>query len=79
MEKNKGDFVNEGDVILEMMSDKTSMELEAEESGVLLKIVHGNGATVPVTEVVLTLVQKVKQLRLVLHRLQQKLHKQLLT
>lgn len=35
-----------------MMSDKTSMELEAEESGVLLKIVHGNGATVPVTEVI---------------------------
>ncbi len=52
MEKQEGDFVNEGDVILEMMSDKTSMELEAEESGVLLKIVHGNGATVPVTEVI---------------------------
>lgn len=28
------------------------MELEAEESGVLIKIVHGNGATVPVTEVI---------------------------
>ncbi len=50
--KQEGDFVNEGDVILEMMSDKTSMELEAEESGVLIKIVHGNGATVPVTEVI---------------------------
>ena len=52
MEKQEGDVVNEGDVLLEMMSDKTSMELEAEESGVLLKIVHGNGATVPVTEVI---------------------------
>lgn len=50
--KQEGDFVNEGDVLLEMMSDKTSMELEAEDSGVLLKIVHGNGATVPVTEVI---------------------------
>jgi len=50
--KREGDVVNEGDVLLEMMSDKTSMELEAEESGVLLKIVHGNGATVPVTEVI---------------------------
>ena len=50
--KQEGDVVNEGDVLLEMMSDKTSMELEAEESGVLLKIVHGNGATVPVTEVI---------------------------
>ena len=28
------------------------MELEAEESGYLLKIVHGNGATVPVTEII---------------------------
>ncbi|MGT2755357.1 dihydrolipoamide acetyltransferase [Streptococcus ovis] len=50
--KQEGDVINEGDVILEMMSDKTSMELEAEESGVLLKIVHGNGAVVPVTEVI---------------------------
>mgnify|MGYP002136848264 CR=1 FL=1 len=50
--KQEGDMVNEGDVILEMMSDKTSMELEAEDSGILLKIVHGNGATVPVTEVI---------------------------
>lgn len=50
--KQEGDAVNEGDVILEMMSDKTSMELEAEDSGVLLKIVRGNGETVPVTEVI---------------------------
>ncbi|MBF0788283.1 MULTISPECIES: dihydrolipoamide acetyltransferase [unclassified Streptococcus] len=50
--KQEGDVVNEGDVLLEMMSDKTSMELEAEDSGVLLKIVHGNGAMVPVTEII---------------------------
>ncbi len=50
--KQEGDLVKEGDVILEMMSDKTSMELEAEDSGVLLKIVRGNGETVPVTEVI---------------------------
>lgn len=50
--KQEGDVVNEGDVILEMMSDKTSMELEAEDSGILLKIVRGNGETVPVTEVI---------------------------
>ncbi len=50
--KQEGDVVNEGDVILEMMSDKTSMELEAEDSGVLLKIVRGNGEVVPVTEVI---------------------------
>ncbi len=50
--KQEGDVINEGDVLLEMMSDKTSMELEAEESGVLVKIVRGNGEVVPVTEVI---------------------------
>ncbi|WP_273451475.1 dihydrolipoamide acetyltransferase [Streptococcus ferus] len=50
--KQEGDEVQEGDILLEIMSDKTNMELEAEDSGVLIKIVHGNGATVPVTEVI---------------------------
>ncbi|EMC30655.1 dihydrolipoyl dehydrogenase, partial [Streptococcus mutans] len=35
-----------------IMSDKTNMEIEAEDSGVLLKIVKGNGQVVPVTEVI---------------------------
>ena len=34
------------------MTDKTSMELEAEASGVLLKILRHDGETVPVTEVI---------------------------
>ncbi|MGT2906300.1 dihydrolipoyl dehydrogenase [Streptococcus dentiloxodontae] len=50
--KQEGDEVKEGDILLEIMSDKTNMELEAEDSGVLLKIVHGAGETVPVTEVI---------------------------
>ena len=50
--KQEGDVVNEGDILLEIMSDKTNMELEAEDSGVLIKIVHGNGDVVPVTEVI---------------------------
>lgn len=50
--KQEGDVVNEGDILLEIMSDKTNMELEAEDSGVLLKIVHQAGETVPVTEVI---------------------------
>lgn len=45
-------MVSEGDILLEIMSDKTNMELEAEDSGVLIKIVHGNGDVVPVTEVI---------------------------
>lgn len=50
--KAVGDQVEEGDVLVEIMSDKTNMELEAEESGTLLKIVHQNGDTVPVTEAI---------------------------
>ncbi|WP_159583914.1 dihydrolipoamide acetyltransferase [Streptococcus halichoeri] len=50
--KQEGDTVNEGDVLLEIMSDKTNMEIEAEDAGILLKIVHQAGDTVPVTEVI---------------------------
>ena len=50
--KQEGDTVKEGDILLEIMSDKTNMELEAEESGILLKITHGAGEVVPVTEVI---------------------------
>jgi dihydrolipoamide dehydrogenase len=50
--KKEGDPVTEGEIILEIMTDKTSMEIEAEKSGVLLKIVHYDGETVPVTTVI---------------------------
>lgn len=50
--KKEGDSVSEGEVILEIMTDKTSMEIEAEASGVLLKILHGDGTTVPIAEVI---------------------------
>ncbi|MBM7642487.1 dihydrolipoamide acetyltransferase [Streptococcus loxodontisalivarius] len=50
--KAEGDEVKEGDILLEIMSDKTNMEIEAEESGVLLKIVKGDGEVVPVTETI---------------------------
>ena len=50
--KKEGDPVTEGEIILEIMTDKTSMELEAEASGILLKIVRHDGDTVPVTEVI---------------------------
>ncbi|MDQ0221616.1 dihydrolipoamide acetyltransferase [Streptococcus moroccensis] len=50
--KQEGDMVNEGDILLEIMSDKTNMELEAEDSGILIKILKGDGETVPVTEVI---------------------------
>ena len=50
--KKEGDKVENGEILLEIMTDKTSMELEAEDSGYLIKIVKGDGETVPVTEVI---------------------------
>lgn len=50
--KKEGDEVKEGEILLEIMSDKTNMELEAEASGTLLKILKQDGETVPVTEVI---------------------------
>ncbi|MFV8214707.1 biotin/lipoyl-containing protein, partial [Streptococcus pluranimalium] len=50
--KAEGDTVAEGDVLLEIMSDKTNMEIEAEDSGILLKITRQAGETVPVTETI---------------------------
>ena len=50
--KAEGELVQEGDILLEIMSDKTNMEIEAEDSGMLLKIVHEAGDVVPVTEII---------------------------
>lgn len=50
--KQEGDVVSEGDILLEIMSDKTNMELEAENSGVPLKITRSAGEVVPVTEII---------------------------
>ena len=48
--KQEGDKVETGEAILEIETDKVAMEVEAERSGVLLKITRGDGETVPVTE-----------------------------
>ena len=47
--KKVGEFVKEGEILLEIMTDKVSMELEAEEDGYLIAILKGDGETVPVT------------------------------
>ncbi|GMG97914.1 dihydrolipoyl dehydrogenase [Tepidimicrobium xylanilyticum] len=46
--KKEGDYVEAGEVLLEIMTDKVNMEVEAETSGYLLKILYGEGAKVPV-------------------------------
>jgi len=50
--KKEGDAVEAGDVLFEVMTDKVSLEVEAYNSGILKKIVRGEGEEVPVTEVV---------------------------
>lgn len=45
----EGDSVNRGDMIIDIETDKTSMEVESEYSGTILKILHEEGATLPVT------------------------------
>lgn len=60
--KKEGDTVEEGEILLEIMSDKTNMELEAETSGVLLSILKGDGETVPVTEVIAYIGEKGEQI-----------------
>jgi len=46
--KNEGDQVEKGEVILEIESEKTAFEIEAETSGVLSKIMAKAGDEVPV-------------------------------
>ena len=61
--KNEGDPVQAGEVLLEIMTDKTSMELEAEASGVLLKITHQAGERYPSPKLLVTSVKLAKALR----------------
>ncbi|MCI5997259.1 MAG: dihydrolipoyl dehydrogenase [Parvimonas sp.] len=46
--KKEGDKVEAGEIILEIMTDKVNMEIEAETSGTLLKILKKDGEIVPV-------------------------------
>lgn len=46
--KKKGDFVNEGDIILSFETDKAEFELEAPVSGVILEFFHNTGDEVAV-------------------------------
>lgn len=48
--KKVGDLVARGDVIAEIETDKTTVEMEALAAGVLVEIIHGPGAEVTVGE-----------------------------
>ena len=46
--KQVGDAVERGEILAEIETDKANVELEAFESGTLLKLVVGEGEVVPV-------------------------------
>ncbi len=50
--KQEGDAVTEGEVLFNVETDKSVMEVEAKASGTLLKIVHGPGDDVPIQQVI---------------------------
>ncbi|MGX7111930.1 dihydrolipoamide acetyltransferase [Gemella cuniculi] len=50
--KNEGDQVEEGEVLLEIVTDKVNMEVEVEASGTLLKILAQAGDVVPVVQTI---------------------------
>ena len=50
--KKIGDEVKVGEMLLEILTDKTNMEIEAEQDGFLVHIVHGNDDIVPVATVI---------------------------
>jgi len=47
--KKEGDFIEEQEVLFEIETDKTVMEVEAQTSGVLRKVLVADGEEVPVT------------------------------
>lgn len=53
-QKEDGDYIEEGDILCDIESDKASLELPAEESGVL-KIIAAEGDDLPIGAVIATL------------------------
>lgn len=49
---SEGDEVEEGDAIVEIETDKVSMELETEDSGTLAQIIAQDGAEIPVGDAI---------------------------
>lgn len=50
--KKEGDEIQQGDILAEVETDKATMDLESFESGVLLAVLAGEGARVPVNALI---------------------------
>ena len=53
--KNEGDAVEKGEALVELITDKATFDLEAEESGSLFKIIATEKSTVPINYVLAVL------------------------
>lgn len=47
--KNEGEEIEKGEILFEVMTDKTTMEIEATTNGIIRKLLIDEGQTVPVT------------------------------
>ncbi len=50
--KKEGDTVKEGEPLFAMETDKLAIDIDSQETGTLLKIIKGEGETVPITETI---------------------------
>jgi pyruvate dehydrogenase E2 component (dihydrolipoamide acetyltransferase) len=50
--KKEGDYIRKGEIIAEVETDKAEMEMEAFSSGTVLKILAGEGQTLPVGQTI---------------------------
>ncbi|MFY9616079.1 MAG: biotin/lipoyl-containing protein, partial [Candidatus Dormiibacterota bacterium] len=56
--KKVGDKVNRGDIVAEIETDKATVEIEAFDSGTMLRTLAESGDTVPVGQPIATLGEK---------------------
>ena len=54
---SEGDTIAEGQPIVEIETDKATVELEATAAGVLGRIVHGEGDIVPINRVIAVILE----------------------
>lgn len=73
--KKEGDFVKEQEVIFEIETDKTVMEVEAQASGILRKILVAEGEEVPVTLPIAIIGDKDEDINKMIKEAYQKLEK----
>ncbi len=50
--KQEGERIEKGEVLLEIETDKATMEVESPDAGILLKRVYGEGSAVPATRLI---------------------------